>query len=98
MAILSIISIWPGPRADEIQLDLLGDYKSNVAAYQNLPKLLPDAQPALPGGGGEERSPSSLKHASHLDMRRLVTRYAATTHRGSKKRMTRGWHLMANSI
>ena len=32
-AIRSTISIWRRPGADEIQLDLFGDYKSNVALY-----------------------------------------------------------------
>lgn len=32
-AIHSTTSIWPAPGADEVQLDLFGDYKSNVALY-----------------------------------------------------------------
>ena len=44
------------PGADEIQLDLFGDYKSNVALYPTFQELLPDTQATLPGGMGKERS------------------------------------------
>jgi hypothetical protein len=40
--------------ADEIQLDLLGDYKSNVALY--ISELSPDSQATFPGCLGKERS------------------------------------------
>ena len=33
MAIRSTTSIWPAPAPTKFQLDLLGDYKSNVALY-----------------------------------------------------------------
>ena len=44
------------PGADEMQLDLFGDYKSNVALYPVLPGLLPQAEAAAFGGMGQERS------------------------------------------
>jgi pimeloyl-ACP methyl ester carboxylesterase len=36
------------PGADELQLDLFGDYKSNVALYADFPGLLPHPQAAVP--------------------------------------------------
>ena len=57
------------PGADEVQLDLIGDYKSNVTLYptfqnyfrirhavSDFSELLSDQEAALPGGLGEERS------------------------------------------
>ena len=44
------------PGSDEVQLDLFGDYKSNVALYPAFQELFPHAQAAVPGGLGQERS------------------------------------------
>jgi hypothetical protein len=44
------------PGADEAQLDLFGDYKSNVALYPDLSEVLPDSQAAVTGCVGKERS------------------------------------------
>ena len=44
------------PGADEVQLDLFGDYKSNVALYPGLPAVFPYPQTALSSNVGEERS------------------------------------------
>ena len=44
------------PGADEVQLDLFGDYKSNVALYPTFQTVFPDPQAALAGGVGQERS------------------------------------------
>ena len=44
------------PGADEVQLDLLGDYKSNVALYPTFQNYFRDPQAALAGGLGQERS------------------------------------------
>jgi pimeloyl-ACP methyl ester carboxylesterase len=43
------------PGADEIQLDLFGDYKSNVALYPGIPGLFSQAQAAVSGSLGQER-------------------------------------------
>lgn len=57
------------PGADEIQLDLLGDYKSNVAALPNVPKLLSDPEATPPGGLGKERSVLSTARSRGLQTR-----------------------------
>ena len=44
------------PGADEVQLDLFGDYKSNVALYPTFQTYFRTHKPPLPGGVGEERS------------------------------------------
>jgi len=45
------------PGADEVQLDLFGDYKSNIALYPGLlPGLLPHSQATVPRRVGQERS------------------------------------------
>ena len=44
------------PGADEIQLDLFGDYKSNVALYPTFQNYFRTHKPPLPGGVGKERS------------------------------------------
>jgi pimeloyl-ACP methyl ester carboxylesterase len=43
------------PGADEIQLDLFGDYTNNYRGLSDVPKLLPGSPAALPGGVGKER-------------------------------------------
>jgi pimeloyl-ACP methyl ester carboxylesterase len=44
------------PRADEVQLDLFGDYKSNVALYPAFHEYFRAHKPALHGSLGQERS------------------------------------------
>ena len=44
------------PGADEVQLDLFGDYKSNVALYPTFQSYFRTHKPPLPGGVGQERS------------------------------------------
>ncbi len=44
------------PGNDEIQLDLFGDYASNVARYPEIPGLLPQVPAAGAGRVGQERS------------------------------------------
>jgi pimeloyl-ACP methyl ester carboxylesterase len=39
-----------------VQLDLIGDYKSNVALYPTFQELFPHPQAAVPRGVGQERS------------------------------------------
>jgi pimeloyl-ACP methyl ester carboxylesterase len=43
------------PGADEVQLDLFGDYKSNVALYPRIPGLFSQAPAAASGSVGQER-------------------------------------------
>ena len=43
----SIISIWPGRAQIEPQLDLFGDYKTNVALYPTFQKYFRDHKPPL---------------------------------------------------
>ena len=44
------------PGADEVQLDLFGDYKSNVALYPSFQQYFRTHKPPLLGGVGQERS------------------------------------------
>jgi pimeloyl-ACP methyl ester carboxylesterase len=44
------------PGADEIQLDLFGDYKSNVALYPKFQNYFRDQKPPFSGHMGQERS------------------------------------------
>ena len=44
------------PGAAELQLDLFGDYKSNVALYPTFQTYFRTHKPPLPGGVGQERS------------------------------------------
>ena len=44
------------PGADEVQLDLFGDYKSNVALYPSFQEYFRTHKPPLSGGVGQERS------------------------------------------
>ena len=43
------------PGADEIQLDLFGDYKNQCRAVSEIPGLFPHPQAAVSGGMGQER-------------------------------------------
>jgi len=43
------------PGADEVQLDLFGDYKSNVALYPSFQDYFRHPEAAIPGGVGQER-------------------------------------------
>ena len=44
------------PGVADVQLDLMGDYKSNVALYPTFQQLFPHPQAAVAGGVGQERS------------------------------------------
>ena len=70
------------PGADEVQLDLFGDYKSNVELYPVFQQLFPDPQTAIPRGMGEERSvlPAARRRgvqARYSGRRYPVLRYGA---------------------
>ena len=58
------------PGNDEIQLDLFGDYQSNVALYPKFQEYFRTSRPPLPRGMGQERSvlPSGGAQAFRRDM------------------------------
>ena len=49
----STTSIWPVPGADEIQLDLFGDYKSNVALYPSFQEYFRKHRPLFLAAWGK---------------------------------------------
>ena len=70
------------PGADEVQLDLFGDYKSNVALYPDISTLLPHPQAAASGGMGQERSVLSSARRRGVQARHpgAVVRFFDTGH------------------
>ena len=67
------------PGADEIQLDLFGDYKSNVALYPDIPEIFPHAQAAVSGGLGQERSVLPAAGRRGVQARQSRTRSCASS-------------------
>ncbi len=82
------------PGADEAQLDLFGDYKTNVALYPSLPEVFPRPQAATPGGVGKERPvlPAARRgglQAGYPRRTRALLRYR-TLRAGDARRRDRG--------
>ena len=84
------------PGVADLQLDLFGDYKSNVALYPTLPDLFPHPQAAPPRGLGQERSvlPAAGRggvQARHSRRGRPLLRHRAFR-AGDPRRRDRGGH------
>ena len=62
------------PGNDEIQLDLLGDYQSNVSALSQIPRLLPHIETAASRSLGQERSILSACRRAGLQTRQPSSR------------------------
>ena len=82
------------PGADEIQLDLFGDYESNVALYPAFQDYFRTHRPPLPGGLGQERSvlPAARRRgvqARHSGRRRPLLRHRPFR-AGNARRRDRG--------
>ena len=84
------------PGADELQLDLFGDYKSNVALYPAFQQYFRTHKPPLPGGVGQERSVLPAAGRRGLQARHPRRGRALLRHRplraGDPRRGDRGSH------
>ena len=69
------------PGADEVQLDLFGDYKSNVALYPAFQAYFRAHKPPLPGGVGQERSVLPAARRRGVQARHSGRRGAVLRHR-----------------
>ena len=98
----SIISTWPGRVRDELQLDLFGDYKSNVALYPTFQKYFRDHKPPflavwgkndpffLPAGRGGLQAGYSRRSRALLRYRALRAGDARRGDRGGDPRFLGG--------
>ena len=77
------------PGNDEIQLDLLLDYQSNVALYETIQTYLRKHQPPVLASMGKERSVLHSAGRGGVQARRCVRRYPLLRHRPFRARNSR---------